>query len=144
MSIVKKEITLLPKHSIVHHHTQDITLLQKHSIVHHHKRNHTFVKTNQNKKTLLSIITQEITLLQKHYCKSSQWKSHFCFTPSQSRKVISGRSKLYSYHKSNSDSLLNTHSTVEDWRNLEKMKLNEPGISGKQKYNASQWNPGPK
>ena len=26
-----------------------------------------------------------------------------------------------------SDSLFNTHSTVEDWRNLGKMKLNEPG-----------------
>ena len=27
----------------------------------------------------------------------------------------------------NSDSLLSTHSTVENWRHFEKMKLNEPG-----------------
>ena len=34
---------------------------------------------------------------------------------------------MYSYDKYNSDSLLNTHSTVEDCRNLAKMQLNGPG-----------------
>ena len=38
-----------------------------------------------------------------------------------------GKREMFCYHKSNSDSLLMTHSTVEDLRNLEKMKLNESG-----------------
>ena len=34
---------------------------------------------------------------------------------------------MSSYHKSNSDSLFDTHSMVEDWSNFGEMKLNEPG-----------------
>ena len=45
-----------------------------------------------------------------------------CFTPSQPRRVISGRIQMYSYHKYNSDSLVYTPSTVED---LKKFGENE-------------------
>ena len=41
---------------------------------------------------------------------------------------------MYSYHKYNSDSLLETHSTGKD---LEKMKLNEPGRQQLGRYRRS-------
>ena len=48
-------------------------------------------------------------------CAQSTAKGHIRAT----KKCIPTTSTHY-------DSLLNTHSTVEDWRNLRKMKLNEP------------------
>ena len=55
--------------------------------------------------------------------------SAWCFTPSQPRRVISGRekTKCVATTSNNSDSLYMTHSTVENLRSLGKMKLDESG-----------------
>ena len=42
-------------------------------------------------------------------------------------KSYLGETKCIPNTSTNSDSLLNTQSTVEDWRNVGKMKLNETG-----------------
>ena len=47
-------------------------------------------------------------------------------SPSKGRGSYQYETKCIPTTSEHSDSLFNTHSTVESWRNLEKMKLNEP------------------
>ena len=49
------------------------------------------------------------------------------YARSTAKGLFQGETKCISSTSKHSDSLLNTYSTVEDWRNLGKMNLNEPG-----------------
>ena len=56
------------------------------------------------------------------------WILDYVLRPVSREGSYQGETKCIPTNSNNYDSLLNnTHSTVDDWRNLDKMKLNEPG-----------------
>ena len=73
-------------------------------------------------------MAQDVKLIELIVDKRWERREIGCFTPSQPRRITSvGKRNLFLPTGTNSGSLLYTNSTVEDWRNLGKMKLNEPG-----------------